>query len=29
MGADEYNENLKGMQERSKKPDKYHDKILD
>lgn len=29
MDADEYNKMLDGMQERSKKPDKYHDEILD
>ncbi|HZJ82296.1 MAG TPA: IS21 family transposase [Clostridia bacterium] len=29
MDADEYNKNLEEMQERSKKPDKYHDEILD
>ena len=29
MDADEYNKKLEGMQERSKKPDKYHDEILD
>jgi len=29
MDADEYNEKLEGMQKRKKKPDKYHDEILD
>lgn len=29
MDAGEYNKQLEGMQERSKKPDKYHDEILD
>ncbi len=29
MVADEYNKRLEGMQERSKKPDKYYDEILD
>jgi len=28
MDADEYNNRLEGMQNRSKKPDKYHDEIL-